>query len=72
VIAHRPRLSGDIMLGTRRAAAVLDHRHPDLVRRRCQPVACDRESRALLYDLDEVAATFAPSVTARRLTSRAS
>lgn len=72
MIHHRPRLSGNVMLGTRRAAAMLVHRHPDMVRRRCQPVACDRKSHALLYDLDEVERTFAPSVTARRLTSRAS
>jgi hypothetical protein len=54
----RPRLYGDTLLGTRKAAALLVHRHPDQVRRRCQPVACDAETRALLYDLDAVHAAF--------------
>lgn len=51
---HRPRLVGQLLLGTRHTAAVLVHRHPNLVRRHCEPVACDVESRALLYDLDQV------------------
>lgn len=46
------------MLGTRQTAARLTGRHPDQVRRRCQPVACDVDSRASLYDLDTVADTF--------------
>jgi hypothetical protein len=50
---HRPRLDGGLMLGTRRAAAVLLHRHENMVRRHCRPVACDVDSRALLYDLDD-------------------
>lgn len=53
---HRPRLIGQLMLGTRKAAAVLTARHPDQIRRHCEPVACDLASRALLYDLDQVAA----------------
>lgn len=53
---HRPRLLGDLMLGTRKAAAVLTARHENVVRRHCEPIACDLESRALLYDLDQVAA----------------
>lgn len=56
---HRPRLASDMMLATRRTAAVLINRHPDQVRRRCRPVACDLESHALLYDVDAVAETFA-------------
>lgn len=64
---HRPRLIGDRMLGTRKTAAVLLHRHPDQVRHRCQPIACDASSRAVLYDLDEVAAAFAD--TPRRAAS---
>ena len=62
---HRPRLIGSALLGTRKAAGVLVSRHPDLVRKRCQPVACDVPSKALLYDLDAVADTF--SATPRRV-----
>lgn len=51
---HRPRLyDGHRMLGTRKAAALLTGRHPNLVRRYCEPVACDARSRAVLYDLDD-------------------
>lgn len=56
---HRPRLIGELLLGTRHAASVLVHRHVDQVRRRCQPVACDVRTKAALYDLDDVAAQFA-------------
>jgi hypothetical protein len=57
-IAHRPRLAGQLMLGTRQAAGVLTGRHPDLVRQRCRPVACDVVTHVPLYDLDQVAAAF--------------
>lgn len=70
---HKPRLIGPVMLGTRLTAAVLIERHPDQVRRRCRPVACDVSTRAALYDLDEAARIFAD--TPRRfvpLTSRVS
>lgn len=56
--AHRPRLVGGLLLGTRQAAALLTRRHQDQVRRQCAPVACDLASRALLYDLDAVADRF--------------
>lgn len=56
--ALAPRLTADTLLGTRQTAAVLVHRHPDQVRRRCHPVACDALSRLPLYDLDQVAAAF--------------
>jgi len=49
-IAHRPRLAGQLMLGTRQAAGVLTGRHPDLVRQRCRPVACDVVTHVPLYD----------------------
>lgn len=55
---HSPRLVSGRLLGTRRAAGMLVHRHADQIRRRCQPVACDLASRAVLYDLDEVDAMF--------------
>lgn len=55
---HRPRTDGETLLATRHASAVLIHRHPDQVRRRCQPVACDAVSRALLYDLAAVEEAF--------------
>jgi hypothetical protein len=54
-------------VGTRLAAAKLMHRHPDLIRRRCQPVAFDTEGRAL-YDLDEVQAVFSKVKRRERLT----
>jgi hypothetical protein len=66
VSPHRPQLSAGLMLGTRQAAAVLLHRHPDLIRRACVPVACDLASHALLYDLDAAALVFA-SVQRRRV-----
>jgi len=47
------------MLGTRKTAAVLIHRHPDQIRRHCEPIACDVPTKAALYDLDEVAERFA-------------
>lgn len=55
---HRPRLVSSLLLGTRFTAAVLVARHPNLIRRHCAPVACDVGSRSLLYDLDDVDATF--------------
>lgn len=64
---HRLQMVGDLVLGTRRAAALIVHRHPDLVRRRCQPIACDVASRASLYDLSQVESTFAK--TPRRFTA---
>jgi hypothetical protein len=49
-----PRWGSDgAILTSRRAIAVALRRHPDSVTRHCTPVACDVESRALLYDLDE-------------------
>ena len=59
MIHHRPRLIGSSMLGTRKTAAVLIHRHPDQIRRHCEPIACDVPTKAALYDLDEVAERFA-------------
>jgi hypothetical protein len=50
---HRPRLAGGMLLGTRRAAALLTSRHENVVRRHCRPVACDVRSHAMLYDLDD-------------------
>lgn len=41
-------------MAPRNVAAALVNRHPDDVRRRCAPVACDVGTRAWLYDLDEV------------------
>ena len=38
---------------SRRALAVLWARHPDQVRRHCEPIACDVKTRAPLYDADE-------------------
>lgn len=55
---HRPRIVDGLLIGTRQAAALLTGRHPDLVRKRCAPIACDVTTRAVLYDLDAVAATF--------------
>lgn len=67
--AHRPRLAGPLMLGTRQVAAVLTARHPDLVRRRCRPVACDVRTRIPLYDLDQVAAVFRRTPRRERITA---
>jgi hypothetical protein len=53
---HRPRLEGDLHLGTRLAAAVLSERHPDQISRHVEPIACDVETRLALYDLAEVEA----------------
>lgn len=55
---HRPRLVGDVLIGTRQAAALLVHRHRDQVRRHCRPIACDVATKAALYDLDAVAEAF--------------
>lgn len=58
---HRPalplRLAGDILLASRQVAAKLAERHPDQVRRHCQPVACDTATRQPLYDADETVRT---------------
>lgn len=45
------RIEGGLMLGSRAAAAAYAHRHPNLVRRHCEPVACDVRTHAALYDL---------------------
>lgn len=50
------RHGSDVSLGTRQAAAALTNWHPDMVRRRCEPVACDVLSRVPLYDLEAVTA----------------
>lgn len=52
------RLAGDLLLGSRRVIAAYVHRHPDQVRRHCEPVACDVETHALLYDADHAHDTF--------------
>ena len=56
---HRPRLVGDRILGTREAVGVLERRNPDLVRRICEPVACDVSSHATLYDMDDASTRLA-------------
>ena len=56
--AAAERLADELHLAPRALAAAYARRHPDQVRRRCRPIACDRDSRALLYDVDEVIETF--------------
>lgn len=45
------------VIGSRVAVAAMLHRHPDQVKRHCQPVACHVQTRAPLYDADEAAMT---------------
>lgn len=60
---HVPRMAAcGRYLATRVGAATLLNRHPDLVSRHAEPVACDVSSKLALYDLDEVEA----AVTTRR------
>lgn len=51
---HRPhamaRVIGETLLCTRQQAALLLKVHPDHVRRRYEPVACDVKTRAVLID----------------------
>jgi len=61
---HVPRVEHGTLLGTRQAAALFVNRDPDQVRRRCRAIACDAKrtrtgAALLLYDLDQVAASFA-------------
>lgn len=56
----KTRLAGGLLLGGRAAAAAYAGRHVNTVRRRCVPVACDRATRALLYDLDACVAALGP------------
>jgi len=56
------------VLAGRRAAALLWARHPDQVRRHCEPVACDVATRAPLYDLDAVGRVLATLKRQPRLT----
>lgn len=52
---HHPRtVNGDQILATKQALGFYLERSPDLVRRHCEPVACDVRSRALLYDAEDV------------------
>lgn len=53
------RLAGELLLGSRFAAARFTNRHADDIRHRCKPVACDVVTRAALYDLDAVEQHFA-------------
>lgn len=57
---HLPRRTADgRALATRQGAAVLVGRHPDLVSRHCEPVACDAGTGLPLYDLAAVEAALA-------------
>jgi hypothetical protein len=59
--AH-PKIHGDStgrMVGTRQCVGALANRHPNVVMRRCEPVACDADSRLLLYDVDVALETLA-------------
>ena len=52
---HRPRrYDGDDSLVTRQAAGYYVQRHPDVISRNCEPVACDVRSRLPLYSLEAV------------------
>lgn len=53
------RGSGDHVLAPRWAIAVVLQRNPELVSRHCTPVACDVQTRAYLYDVDEAEAVLA-------------
>lgn len=44
------------IVGSRQAVAGMWGRHPDQVKRHCEPVACDVKTRTPLYDADEVGA----------------
>lgn len=55
----KSRLVDGLMLGSRSAAAGFANRHVNLIRRYCQPIACDVLTRSLLYDLDAAVAHFA-------------
>lgn len=57
------------LVGTRREAAHLLHRHPDQIRRRCTPIGVDTTGRAL-YDLDDAEDAFADVPRRARLTRR--
>lgn len=56
-MATRIRLEGGLLLGNRDTAAMYSARHVNLVRRHCEPVACDVRTKALLFDLDAVCDT---------------
>lgn len=57
-----------IMAVDRYAAALYVRRHPDLIRRRCTPIATDAQGRAL-YDLEQVEAAFSKVKRRERLTN---
>ncbi len=55
---HKPIEHNGRILITRVAAGYFLKRHPDLIRRHGNPVACIVASRAVLYDLDELEVVF--------------
>jgi hypothetical protein len=63
----KTRAAGDVLLGSRQAAAAFTGRHVNTIRRYCPPIACDIGTRALLYDLD---AAHEQLATASRLDRR--
>lgn len=52
-IAHR--VDERTFLGSRQAVALYFDRHPDQVKRHCEPVACDLKTRTPLYDSAQAA-----------------
>jgi hypothetical protein len=57
---HQPRrLDVDDSLVTRQAAGYFVGRHPDVISRNVDPVACDVPSRLPLYSLNDVCDTVA-------------
>lgn len=54
----RTRLVDGVLLGSRAAAAAFSNRHVNMIRRRCEPIACDVSTHAYLYDLDAAASVF--------------
>lgn len=53
---------------TRHLAALALDRHPDLIRRHGVPVACRIDTRAVLYDVDDLEALFRDTPKRRSLT----
>jgi hypothetical protein len=47
-----PRVEDGRRLVTRQVISRLSARHANVILRYCEPVACDLETRAFLYDLD--------------------
>jgi hypothetical protein len=60
VSPHQPRAAGDLILATRLAVAAYAHRHEQVVRRHCRPIACDVATHALLFDLEEACSLLKP------------